>query len=132
MKRLLLPSLVLLSLVACATTPLPEDSYEKAAMQFVGVHKCGVNGLMPAETAEMGKRFLRSYVGSYTYDKSRLERRFKEAENTLDVTPQICNTLAMGIIGANGGSATPVAPVQNTLRTTNCSTYFGQTHCTTF
>ena len=128
MNKLLIPFCVLLSLVACAITPLPDEHYEKAAMQFMGVHKCGVKGLMPVEVAARGKQRIQNHVNSYTYDKSRLDIFINSADVTLTVTPEICNTLAMQIPGGSGG----YAPAQSTPRTTNCSTYFGQTHCTTF
>lgn len=60
-------------------------------------------------------------------------RSFTIAASMLQVTPEMCNTLAMGIIGVNGGPASaPAAATSYQPRTTNCSTYFGQTHCTTY
>jgi hypothetical protein len=130
MKKLLLPSLVLLSLIGCASAPLPENNYEKAAMQLVGSHKCGATGLMPVEMAAAGKRITQNYLRSHSFNQDRLEIFLNSANQTLTVTPEICNQLAMEIVRINGGSATATPAYQP--RTTNCSTYFGQTHCTTF
>ena len=131
MNKLTIPILSLMLLGACATAPLPSNHYEKVAMQFVGTHKCGAAGLMSVEMAAKGKEITRRYINSHTYDKPLLEDHMNVVNNTLTVTSEICNSLAMEIARISGSSAASVSPAY-TPRTTNCSTYFGQTHCLTF
>lgn len=133
MKKLPLSILCVLSLGACATAPLPENNYEKVAMQLIGSHKCGATGLMPVEMAAAGKRVTQNYLHSHSFDRGRLEIFLNSADQTLTVTPEICNQLAMEIVRINGGSASAasVAPVY-VPRTVHCSTVLRQTLCNTF
>ena len=85
---------------------------------------------MSAETAALAISVTRNKLNEYTYDKWMLEQRLDYAKNTLTVTPAQCNTMAVWAIGFKGSQ--PTAPAQYAPRTTNCSTYSGQTHCTTF
>ena len=130
MKKLLLSSLVLLSLIGCASTPLPDAYYDKLAGQFIGAQECGAKGFVPAETAAMAIAFTRNKLNEYTYDKAQMQDRLEYAKMSLTVTREQCNSMAVSVMGIKGSQ--PTAPVQYAPRTTNCATYFGQTHCTTF
>lgn len=130
MNKLLLPSFVLLSLVACAVKPLPDDSYAAAAKDWVTIQQCGVKGFMSPVTAGEGHAFLRRQINSYQYDTARLKANMDSAERYSEApTAEACNSYAIKI--ASTGAAAPVVPNYRPI-TTNCSTYFGQTICTTF
>lgn len=122
--------LLALSLIGCATTPLPDAHYSQLASQFVAAQECGAKGLMPAETAALAIAVTRNKLDEYTYDKWMLEQRLDYAKNTLTMTQAQCNTMAVWAMGFKGSQATATPTYQP--RTTNCSTYFGQTHCTSF
>ena len=130
MKKLLIPSLLLLSLVACATAPLPDDSYAAAAKDWVTIEQCGVKGFMSPVTAGEGHAFLRRRLNSYQYDTARLKANMDSASRYNETpTAEVCNSFAIKI--ASVGVAAPAVPSYRPI-TTNCNTYFGQTHCTTY
>lgn len=130
MKKLPLLVLLNLSMIGCAAAPLPDAYYDQLAQQIVGAQKCGVRGFIPAETAAMAMRFSRNKLNEYAFNKPRMEERLKFSDDVLMVTREECNAVAVWAMGVNGNSV--AAPVQYVPRTTNCSTYFGQTHCTSF
>ena len=129
-QPLLIVSLLTFSLIGCASAPLPDNYYDQLAKQFIGAQKCGAKGFMPAETAAMAIQFTKNKLNDYTYDRPRMVERLKVYNDVLMVAQEECNTIAMWAMGVKGNKTT--APVQYAPRTTNCSTYFGQTHCTSF
>lgn len=127
-EKLFPSALFLLSPVGCASAPLPDTYYDRIAQQLVGAQKCGSSGMMPAETAAPSIRVTQNKLHDYTFDQARLAERLKFSNDVLMMTREDCNSLAIQAMAFKGNSA----PVQYAPRTTNCSTYFGQTRCTSF
>jgi hypothetical protein len=149
MKKL---SIVLLSLLLCTggitqteSDTATEKWYYTTAASTVLTRKCGLNGQLSPDKAAWGKLHLEQLLKSVRYDAARMAA-MEEKLDKAGVLPSLCNWVAVGIAEAQLKEqraqppaavvqATPpviVQPWMNTPRTTNCSTYFGQTHCTSF
>lgn len=122
-------------LASCASMkpPMPEHMYNEAAVQWITVQQCGVEGLLSPETTALGKSYLQRSADVYQFDQNRLNAEVqRNGHRYLGFTSEACNRIAMKImeVKQKDQPATYVTPYRPV--TTNCSTYFGQTHCTTF
>lgn len=143
MKKYL--NLLLLStfLVGCAVTPkppMPEGMYGKAAMDSHGLDRCGFSGRMGLDVVARGKTIISNGINQYTFDRERMGKEFQAWQQSLQEPPDAwCSNFIVLILQnqqqaeARQRDATAVAPSwMRKPSVTNCSTYFGQTHCTSF
>ena len=133
MKLVYVAGLAILSLVGCATQQQSQAEIDSYAKGHYRSYICAAAGFMDQETAAKGMAFANSQVNrsqSAQYQES--VRRHAATGERAD--QQNCANLRLQILTAMAAkenkSAAPAQTYQPT--TTNCSTYFGQTHCTTF
>lgn len=127
------------SLAGCASHPAPvmdAQGYEKIAKGFAIVEQCTLKGFItPMEGAE-GRRLTNIELGRYQYYRQELDRQYtQQMEAFKAIDKESCNSLAASIhqYGNVGNKVVqPAVAPQNYPTYTNCSTYFGQTHCTSY
>lgn len=117
---------------------LNENGYIQTAALWAGAEACSNARLVDTQTATAAYYFARSNVTGVNYDQQKLDAYTNKARKEIVASESFCNSLAQAVeirkmeeqrFRQNVQRTAPPStlPVQ-----TNCSTYFGQTHCTTF
>ena len=132
MKTSYMLGLAVLWLGGCAATNSQQeiDYYAKLAYRS---HACADAGLMDQETAAKGMAYASSNI--YRSETPRFQERMRQdAATGVNANQSNCNDLRLRILTEvaikEGKRAAPAQTTQPTY--TNCSTYFGQTYCTTY
>lgn len=127
-------SMAVLALAGCATTGANRQAdIDYAAGLSSGSHLCVNLGFMDQETAAKGIAYANSRV--YSSETSQYQARARYYATKIgSPTQQHCNDIRLHILTrVDSRAQAPAASSQAYQpRYTNCSTYFGQTHCTTF
>ncbi len=131
---------------AIAKPELPDHMYRDIPIEIVAMRSCGIKGWLSPELAATGRQLLLKSLQNYEYDETRMGTSMRVVEKRpQEVSVEYCNSRAVFIWEAKANIQAEAPPVQaappsnrswrdldNTPRTTNCSTYFGQTSCTTY
>jgi hypothetical protein len=128
-KKISLLSLVLASMLGCAAGNSPQeiDFYSKV-WYYSG--SCAHAGLMDRDTAAKGMAYASSNI--YKSDSAKAEARIKElAGSGIQVNKSECDSLALRVMD-EASKPTPATASVSRPTFTNCSTYFGQTFCTSY
>lgn len=131
MKFTYIASLLALALTGCATPTSPQV-IDYAAKLYYYSQACAQKGLLDQETAAKGIAVANKSV--YSTDSERVNVRVGELRSWNPIpVKQVCDDTRLHILSrVAGGALTPPTASTNQVKTTNCSTYFGQTHCTSF
>jgi hypothetical protein len=136
----LLP-VVAAALVGCASTPAPKpylssaDLLNVAEMDYFS-EQCSRHGKMALETAALGKTLVSWAMQRYTIDMYKFGQFKTNLASENMRIDQRCNEVSLQILTIKGKQdavkSTNASAPSFMPRTTNCSTYFGQTHCTSY
>jgi hypothetical protein len=131
MKKLTTLPLVLLLLVGCAT-PTPQENIKYYSEVYHYSELCSLAGFMDSGTAGKGMAYASRSLLSADKERGNAVIRGLVAGGA-KADKKTCDVLVLRIKEAEASSSyASQAPVQNSFRTTNCSTYFGQTRCTSY
>ena len=140
MKKLLTFALfLLLSTSAMAQKQMSEQDYLDYVGNTIVANKCGLTGQLSPDKAAWVKLGLEKTLSLYFYDKDKMLALMEKLDKE-EVLPRHCNRIAMQIAEGQlkeqraqpAPPAVVVQPQNNVTRFTNCSTYFGNTFCTTY
>jgi hypothetical protein len=135
-KSILALTTIALSGCAAQQKPaLPEQAYDKFAQQIVVLDRCGLQGKMQPDLAAFAKAKTTIDLATWSYEEDKMMAAIKVVEGyNYQIPMEVCNSYAVGFEGVRlKDKAAAARPVPSYMpRTTNCSTYFGQTHCTTY
>ena len=131
MKKTLVTSLAILSIAGCATPQTSEQALDFYSRVLYYSAACHEANLLDRETAAKGIAWARSNYYANESDKVRAKAEALHASG-VRADKSNCDQLALRILSeTNKPAAQPRAAVQQP-RYTNCSTYFGQTFCTSY
>lgn len=132
MKLIYLVSLLAISLAGCATTPRPQEDIDRLAKAYYHIYICSEAGMLDQETAAKGLALMNSQY--YKHESPRVQESGERyAAIGVKADAKNCSNLRLQLLTALASKGTTSAPTQSYQPvTTNCSTYFGQTHCTSF
>lgn len=132
MKRFYLAGLLAISVVGCTTTPRSQEDIDQLAKSYYHAHICAEAGMLDQETAAKGMALIQSQV--HSHESARVKESGRQYEATgVKADVQNCSRLRLSILTALAAKGTTPAPTQSYQpTTTNCTTYFGQTRCTTY
>lgn len=124
-------SLLVITLVGCATSR-PQEDIDRLAKSYYHIHICGEAGMLDQETAAKGMSLINSQV--YKHESPRIQESGKRyAATGVKADAKNCSNLRLQILTALASKGAAPAPTQSYQPvTTNCSTYYGQTHCTSY
>ncbi|MPS58875.1 MAG: hypothetical protein E2594_17155 [Pseudomonas sp.] len=134
-------SLVTGMLVGCASPAqdAPDQWYVTMALNETMTTLCHQAGLMDSDTSATGMYLVRMYKQQTYHDPAKLNFRINEAKSALNPVQEAdCARYTVFIKTTQMEQESKQArqlsnPAQlSTPRQTNCSTYFGQTHCTSY
>lgn len=137
MKNIIASSLGLLVLAGCAAQPqkiaLSSADYDYAARALYAAHSCGISGKISPEKSGQAKQFIIQRLQQTNVDTDLLQQRIT-ALGSPEVPQEACNKVLMDVAQAGGNESAKPSPAAPAARPTytRCSTYFGQTHCTTY
>lgn len=123
---------VVVVITGCATNSQEEIDYYGQLFYFSNM--CADAGMLDQETAAKGTALANSHI--YASDTKRYRAKAMQMyQRHIQPTPTQCNVTKRQIMGAEYAesikSNTPTKSQSLPLQT-SCSTYFGQTHCTTY
>lgn len=127
-------------LVGCASQPQPpgQEWYVRMASMSAVTDMCRDAGYFTSQERGAGLFFLQQYRQEVSHDPVRLTNYIAQAKDALSPIPkETCTRYAQMIeakrLEHQQKMQAPAAPVQSNLpKQTQCSTYFGQIHCTTY
>ena len=134
-KKLLLTGVVL-ALSGCANSGFFYAVNSEAELDFYSrvyysSRVCKDAGLFNEETAARGMAFATKNI--YRQSSSQAQAKVKAlVEARIPASQLDCSGLATRILADSYSTPQPIAPQPYIPRTTNCSTAFGQTNCTTY
>jgi hypothetical protein len=132
MKIALIASLLAVSLAGCAVSTPPQTVYYSAKLYHAS-QSCARSSFMDQETAAKGMAIASKSI--YSSESAAVNAHLEEFRTKYaPPTQAVCNETRLHILErVAAGALTPAAPSVSTKpSTTNCSTYFGQTHCYSF
>lgn len=130
MKTTLLVSLLALLMTGCATANTQQE-VDYAAKLHYSSQLCARTGLMDQETAAKGMALSSKHV--YNSEAERVNTKLNEYRVTKPtLSKSECSDIRLHILAKVASAPTQApAPAYQPV-TTNCVTYFGQTHCTSY
>lgn len=135
-KTVLLCVLVAISLVACAAPQkplLPGNQYKAFANDWVVNKRCGMSGRISPDLSAFVEKVMAKTLTYYTYAADQLKLDVDAMNNNPSEVPtELCNSLAIKYEGVRQKESASQTQYVNPVRTMNCSTYFGQTRCTSY
>lgn len=129
-------------LVGCASQPTatPEQWYITMATNEAMTNLCYEAELMDSDTSATGMYLLSVYRNQTAHDPNKLSFRVNEAKGAL--TPvkkehcrqytQLIKTEKLKLESRQKAATSQRSTSSDIPKQTQCSTYFGQTHCTTY
>lgn len=134
--------LLVLGLAGCASRPAPPQSepteaeYTSMARSWVRTSQCADRGMMPLETAAIGRHYLNESIDSRGFDRGRLSLMMPRLADQEVYQPE-CSSLALNILEAReqrtAQQAAASAPAQTYMpKFSTCNRVFGQVNCTTY
>ena len=131
-------------LVGCASTPKPflvGSGYESFAKEWAFMNYCTQTQKLSFEASEVVKKDINSRLQQYSYDLQSLQgvtdtfyKSFRWNTLTTECADLASKTADAMRRESEASAASRSSPSRETYmpRTTNCATYFGQTHCTSY
>lgn len=132
MKITFMGSLLAVSLAGCAVST-PPQTVHYAAQLYHTSQSCARSGFMDQEVAAKGMAIAGKSI--YASESAAVNARVAEFRTKYaPPTQAVCTDTRLHILERMAaGALTPAAPSTSTRpTTTNCNTYFGQTHCYSF
>ena len=117
---------------------LNENGYIQTAALQVSAEACSKAGLVDNQTAAAAYYFARSNTAGVNYDQAKLDAYTNKARREIVASESFCQTLTQAVEVRKmeehrfRQNVQRTAPPSNVPVQTNCSTSFGQTHCTTY